>query len=73
MPDKQKQQQGRQTRRQFLKVVAVGSGAVATGAALPDYGAKENSRSNDPELNRIQAVLKDCGSEFGNIRRENRE
>ena len=35
MPDKQKQQQGRQTRRQFLKVVAVGSGAVATGAALP--------------------------------------
>jgi len=73
MTDKQKEKQGGQTRRQFLKAVAVGSGAVATGAALPDYGARENSRRDDPELNRIQAVLKDCGSEFGNIRRENRE
>ena len=35
MPDKQKKQQGGQTRRQFLKAEAVGSGAVATGAALP--------------------------------------
>ena len=33
MSDKQKKQQGGQTRRQFLKAVAVGSGAVATGAA----------------------------------------
>ncbi len=57
MPDKQKQQQGRQT----------------TGTVLPDYDARKNSRRNDPELNRIQAVLKDCGSEFGNIRRGNRE
>ena len=56
MPDKQKQQQGRQTRRQFLKVVAVGSGAVATGTALPDYDARKNSRRDAPELNRIQAV-----------------
>jgi len=73
MPDNEKQQQGGQTRRQFLKAVAVGSGAVAAGAALPAYGAKEDSRRDDPELDRIQAVLKDCGSEFGNIRRDNRE
>ena len=71
--DKQKKQQGGQTRRQFLKAVAVGSGAVATGAALPAYGTKEDSRSDNPELDRMQAVLKDCGSEFGNIRRDNRE
>ena len=73
MPDNEKQQQGGQTRRQFLKAVAVGSGAVAAGAALPAYGAKEDSRRYDPELDRIQAVLIDCGSEFGNIRRDNRE
>jgi hypothetical protein len=73
MPDNEKQQQGGQTRRQFLKAVAVGSGAVAAGAALPAYGTKEDSRRDDPELDRIQAVLKDCGSEFGNIRRDNRE
>ena len=73
MSDNEKQQQGGQTRRQFLKAVAVGSGAVAAGAALPAYGAKEDSRRDDPELDRIQAVLKDCGSEFGNIRRDNRE
>jgi len=73
MPDNEKQQQGGQTRRQFLKVVAVGSGAVAAGAALPAYGTKEDSRRDNPELDRIQAVLKDCGSEFGNIRRDNRE
>ena len=73
MSDKQKKQQSGQTRRQFLKAVAVGSGAVATGAALPAYGTKEDSRSDNPELDRMQAVLKDCGSEFGNIRRDNRE
>ncbi len=73
MPDNEKQQQGGQTRRQFLKAVAVGSGAVAAGAALPAYGTKEDSRRDDPELDGIQAVLKDCGSEFGNIRRDNRE
>ena len=73
MSDNEKQQQGGQTRRQFLKTVAVGSGAVAAGAALPAYGTKEDSRRDDPELDRIQAVLKDCGSEFGNIRRDNRE
>ncbi len=73
MSDNEKQQQGGQTRRQFLKAVAVGSGAVAAGAALPAYGTKEDSRRDDPELDRIQAVLKDCGSEFGNIRRDNRE
>ena len=73
MSDNEKQQQGGQTRRQFLKAVAVGSGAVAAGAALPAYGTKEDSRRDNPELDRIQAVLKDCGSEFGNIRRDNRE
>ena len=73
MSDKQKKQQSGETRRQFLKAVAVGSGAVAPGAALPAYGTKEDSRSDNPELDRMQAVLKDCGSEFGNIRRDNRE
>ena len=73
MSDKQKKQQSGETRRQFLKAVAVGSGAVASGAALPAYGTKEDSRSDNPELDRMQAVLKDCGSEFGNIRRDNRE
>ena len=70
MPDKAKEQQqsdGWLKRRQFLKSVAIGSGAVAVGTGLPTYSGKQELRSSDPELERIQAVLNKCGSEFGNI------
>ena len=72
MPDKAKEQQlsdGGLKRRQFLKTVVIGSGAVAVGTALPIYSGKQELRSSDPELERIQAVLNKCGSEFGNIRK----
>ena len=72
MPDKEKKQQlsdGELKRRQFLKTVVIGSGAVAVGTALPIYSGKQELRSSDPELERIQAVLNKCGSEFGNIRK----
>ena len=72
MPDKEKYQQlsdGGLKRRQFLKSVVIGSGAVAVGTGLPTYSGKQELRSSDPELARIQAVLNKCGSEFGNIRR----
>ena len=72
MPDKEKEQQlsyGVLRRRQFLKTVVIGSGAVAVGTALPIYSGKQELRSSDPELERIQAVLNKCGSEFGNIRK----
>ena len=72
MPDKAKEQQlsdGELKRRQFLKTVVIGSSAVAVGTALPTYSGKQELRSSDPELERIQAVLNKCGSEFGNIRK----
>tara|TARA_B100000678_G_C18122445_1_gene467250 strand:- start:125 stop:367 length:243 start_codon:yes stop_codon:yes gene_type:complete len=72
MPDKEKEQQlsdGELKRRQFLKTVVIGSSAVAVGTALPTYSGKQELRSSDPELERIQAVLNKCGSEFGNIRK----
>ena len=72
MPDKAKEQQlsdGGLKRRQFLKTVVIGSSAVAVGTALPTYSGKQELRSSDPELERIQAVLNKCGSEFGNIRK----
>ena len=72
MPDKEKEQQlsdGELKRRQFLKTVVIGSSAVAVGTALPTYSGKRELRSSDPELERIQAVLNKCGSEFGNIRK----
>ena len=72
MPDKEKEQQlsnGGLKRRQFLKTVVIGSGAVAVGTSLPTYSGKQELRSSDPELERIQAVLNKCGSEFGNIRK----
>ena len=72
MPDKEKEQQlsdGGLKRRQFLKTVVIGSSAVAVGTALPTYRGKQQLRSSDPELERIQTVLNECGSEFGNIRR----
>ena len=72
MPDKEKEQQlsdGDLKRRQFLKIVVIGSSAVAVGTALPTYSGKQELRSSDPELERIQAVLNKCGSEFGNIRK----
>ena len=72
MPDKEKKQQlsdGELKRRQFLKTVVIGSSAVAVGTALPTYSGKQELRSSDPELERIQAVLNKCGSEFGNIRK----
>ena len=72
MPDKEKEQQlsdGVLRRRQFLKTVVIGRGAVAGGTALPTYSGKQEIRSSDPELEQIQAVLNKCGSEFGNIRK----
>ena len=72
MPDKEKEQQlsdGEVKRRQFLKTVVIGSSAVAVGTAFPTYSGKQELRSSDPELERIQAVLNKCGSEFGNIRK----
>ena len=72
MPDKEKEQQlsyGVLRRRQFLKTVVIGSGAVAVATALPTYSGKQELRSSDPELEQIQAVLNKCGSELGNIRR----
>ena len=72
MPDKAKEQQlsdGWLKRRQFLKSVVIGSGAVVVGTGLPTYSGKLELRSSDPELERIQAVLNKCGSEFGNIRK----
>ncbi len=72
MPDKEKEQQlsyGVFRRRQFLKTVVIGSGAVAVATALPTYSGKQELRSSDPELEQIQAVLNKCGSEFGNIRK----
>ena len=72
MPDKEKEQQlsdGELKRRLFLKTVVIGSSAVAVGTALPTYSGKQELRSSDPELERIQAVLNKCGSEFGNIRK----
>ena len=72
MRDKEKEQQlsdGGLKRRQFLKTVVVGSGAVAVGTALPISSGKQELRSSDPDLKRIQEILNKCGSEFGNIRR----
>ena len=72
MPYKEKEQplsDGELKRRQFLKTVVIGGGAVAVGTALPTYSGKQELRSSDPELERIQAVLNKCGSEFGNIRK----
>ena len=72
MPDKEKEQQlpdGELKRRQFLKTVVIGSSAVAVGTALPTYSGKQELRSSDPDLKRIQAILNKCGSEFGNIRK----
>ncbi|HHZ98675.1 MAG TPA: twin-arginine translocation signal domain-containing protein [Candidatus Marinimicrobia bacterium] len=71
MPDKEKElkhpDRG-QNRRQFLKTMIIGGGAVAAGTALPAYSGKQGLHGDHPELERIQAVLKECGSEFGNIR-----
>ena len=58
-------------RRQFLKTVALGGGAVAVGSALPSYSDKKELRNFEPEHERILAVLNKCGSEFGNIRKGN--
>ena len=72
MPDKEKEQQlsyGVLRRRQFLKTVVIGSGAVAVATASPTYSGKQELRSSDPELEQIQAVLNKCGSELGNIRK----
>ena len=72
MPDKEKEQQlsdGGLKRRQFLKTVVIGSGAVAIGTALPTYSGKLKLRRADPELERMVAVLNKCGSEFGNIKK----
>ena len=72
MPDKEKEQQlsdGELKRSQFLKTVVIGSSAVAVGTALPTYSGKQELRSSDPELERIQAVLNKCGSELGNVRK----
>ena len=44
MPDKEKEQQlsdGVLRRRQFLKTVVIGSGAVAVGTVLPTYSGKQ--------------------------------
>ena len=72
MPDKEKEEQlsdGELKRRQFLKTVVIGSGAVAIGTALPTYSGKLELRRADPELERMVAVLNKCGSEFGNIKK----
>ena len=72
MQDKEKEQQlsyAGLRRRQFMKTVVIGSGAVAIGTALPTYSGKQEFRSSAPELERIQAVLNKCGSEFGNIKK----
>ena len=72
MPDKEKEQQlsdGVLRRRQFLKTVVIGSGAVAVGTALPTYSGKQQLRSSDLDLEHIQAVLNKCGSELGNVRK----
>ena len=71
MPDKEKElkhpDRG-QNRRQFLKTMLIGGGAVTACTALPAYSGKQGLHGDHPELERIQAVLKECGSEFGNIR-----
>ena len=72
MPDKEKEQQlsdGGLKRRQFLKTVVIGSGAITVGTALPTYSGKLKLRRADPELERMVAVLNKCGSEFGNIKK----
>ena len=72
MPYKEKEQplsDGELKRRQFLKTVVIGGGAVAVGTALPTYSGKQKLRTSDPELEHIEAVLNKCGSEFGNIRK----
>ena len=51
--------------------MALGSGAVAVGSALPTYSDKKELRNFEPEHERILAVLNKCGSEFGNIRKGN--
>ncbi|SVD48788.1 uncharacterized protein METZ01_LOCUS401642, partial [marine metagenome] len=63
MPNKEKEQQlsdGRLKRRQFLKTVVIGSGAVAVGTALPTYSGEQELRNSGPELERIKAVLNNC-------------
>ncbi len=72
MEDKEKEQQlsyAPLRRRQFMKTVVIGSGAVAIGTALPTYSGKLKLRRADPELERMDAVLNKCGSEFGNIKK----
>ena len=72
MQDKEKEQQlsyAGLRRRQFMKTVVIGSGAVAIGTALPTYSGKLKLRRTDPELERMVAVLNKCGSEFGNIKK----
>ena len=72
MEDKEKEQQlsyAPLRRRQFMKTVVIGSGAVAIGTALPTYSSKLKLRRADPELERMVAVLNKCGSEFGNIKK----
>ena len=56
-------------RRQFMKAMVIGSGAVAIGTVLPTYTGKLELRRADPELERMVAVLNKCGSEFGNIKK----
>ena len=72
MQDKEKEQQlsyAGLRRRQFMKTVVIGSGAVAIGTALPTYSGKLELRRADPEFERMVAVLNKCGSEFGNIKK----
>jgi len=72
MQDKEKEQQlsyAGLKRRQFMKTVVIGSGAVAIGTALPSYSRKLELRRADSELERMVAVLNKCGSEFGNIKK----
>ena len=72
MPDNKNEQQlsdGGLMRRQFLKTVVIGGGAVAVGTAFPTYSGKQELRCSDPDLERIEAVLNKCGREFGNIRK----
>ena len=72
MQDKEKEQQlsyAPLRRRQFMKTVVIGSGAVAIGTALPTNSSKLELRRADPEVERMVAVLNKCGSEFGNIKK----